>query len=66
VGLDAGGEAAFGSSMEPKPPSFAHGLDPGLDSVRLPPSGGNQNEAVFWMPVLIAEIAPDQPVKLIV
>jgi hypothetical protein len=52
--------------MEPKPACFAHGLHPALDSVRLPPSGGHQNGAVFWMPVLIAQIAPNQPVQLIV
>jgi hypothetical protein len=72
VGLDAGGESAFGPSMEPKPTSFAHGLHSAIDSAkplpkwltatcckdyRINPSG---------VTIVIAQSAPNQPVQLIV
>jgi hypothetical protein len=67
VGADVGGALAnAGRVVPPDAARFAHGLHPGLYSVRLPPSGGHQNGAVGWKPVAVAQIAPDQPVQLIV
>jgi hypothetical protein len=73
VGLDADGESAFGPSMEPNSTSFAHGLDPAIDSAkplpnslftatcrkdyRINPSG---------VTIVIAQGVPDQAVQLIV
>jgi hypothetical protein len=66
MGADMGDASALGPPMEPKPASFTHGLNPGIDAAPFTSSGGQQSRAVCWMPVLIAQIAPDQPVQLIV
>jgi len=41
MGADVGDASAFGRLMEPKPASFAHGLDSGNDAAPFTSSGGH-------------------------